>query len=227
MNKDSKLRKLISVILIVMVALGLYMVPVTTSKASVIVPEFSLDGVNYKVLTENQIGGTLQVVTYTGTEKTVVLPDWIEVGTKIYKVTEIGEGAFMNCKSLKKVKLGKFVTVVKTKAFYNCKNLKDMAVRSATLKSIGKNALKKTNKKLLIKTSKTKAKKYKKLFAKKGNTKVKVKGVKLAADMNIGTINYEDVKPSTEAIGTTEAVNTKEESATTEESTTTETTTVK
>ena len=67
----------------------------------------------------------------------------------------------------------------------------------------------------------------KKLFAKKGNTKVKVKGVKLAADMNIGTINYEDVKPSTEAIGTTEAVNTKEESATTEESTTTETTTVK
>ena len=69
----------------------------------------------------------------------------------------------------------KVILLMIKNAFNNCKNLKNIVIKSTTLKSVGKNAIKGISKKAVIKAPKKQLKAYKKLFAKKTGYKKTMK----------------------------------------------------
>ena len=71
-----------------------------------------------------------------------------------------------NCKKLKKVTIGKYVTTIGKNAFYGDKKLKKIVIKTKKLKKVGKNALKGISKTAQIQVPKSKRSKYKKLFKK-------------------------------------------------------------
>ena len=78
-------------------------------------------------------------------------------------------------KKLKSVTIGKNVKKIGKEAFYNCKKIKRITIKSANLKSVGKNAIKGINKKATIKVPKKQLKKYKRLFKSKTGYKKSMK----------------------------------------------------
>lgn len=107
--------------------------------------------------------------------KTVNVPAKIKYSKKTYKVTEIGDSAFKNCKKLKKVTISANVKVIGKKAFYGCKKLKSVEIKSKNLKKVGKKAFDKTSKELKISVPKQKYKKYKGVLKKAGLKAGKIK----------------------------------------------------
>lgn len=103
--------------------------------------------------------------------KKVSIPKTVKIQGKTYKVTSIAANAFRNNKKLASVTVGANVTTIGSKAFYGCKSLKKITVKSAKLKSVGKNALKGIHKKAVVKVPKSKLSKYKKLFKSRGQKK--------------------------------------------------------
>lgn len=95
--------------------------------------------------------------------------------TATYKVTSIGAKAFKNCKKLKSVVIGKNVKKIGANAFNGCKSLKKIQIKSASLKKVGKNAIKGIHKKAVITCSAKKVKAYKKLFKKNTGYKKSMK----------------------------------------------------
>lgn len=79
-------------------------------------------------------------------------------------ITTIGEQAFYGCTNLKKVTLGKHVTTIRTKAFYNCTKLTSIVSKSASLKTVEKNAIRNINKKAVFQVPDSSRKTYQKLF---------------------------------------------------------------
>lgn len=74
-------------------------------------------------------------------------------------------------KKIKKVVIGKDVTVIPKNAYKGCSSLKKIVVKSTVLKKVGKNALKGVHPKCKIKVPKKKMAAYKKLFRGKGQKK--------------------------------------------------------
>ena len=133
-----------------------------------------------------KIGKALCVVTFDTEERTAVvtqvtkksltsvtIPDTVTYGGRPYKVTEISDKAFYNCKKLKSVTIGKNVKTIGSKAFYNCRNLKKITVKTKklTTKSVGAKAFGNTYKKVTVKVPASRYKTYKKLLVKKGINK--------------------------------------------------------
>ena len=105
--------------------------------------------------------------------KTVSIPKTVTYKGVKYKVTKIENGAFMNCKILKKVTISSYITTIGKNAFKGCKNLKKVNIKSTKLKkkSFGKSAFKKINSKVTFKCPKSKLKSYKKWLKKAGAPK--------------------------------------------------------
>lgn len=102
---------------------------------------------------------------------TITIPNTVKIDGITYNVTSVSKNAFKNNKKIKKVIIGKNITKIESNAFYGCKNLKTITVKSAKIKSVGKNAFKGINSKAKIKVPASKLKKYKKLMNKKGQKK--------------------------------------------------------
>lgn len=136
---------------------------------------YTLNGIQYKI----QSKGTVVVVGMKNKKKTtLVIPATVKIKEKTYKVTQIAQSAFKNCKKLKKVTIGKNVTAIGKQAFQNCTSLKTVTIKSSKLKSVGKKSFYKVNKKAVIKVSKKKLKTYKKLLKGKGQaTTVQIKSI--------------------------------------------------
>jgi hypothetical protein len=126
-------------------------------------------GVIYKITKSAEKNGTAAV---SGVESkkitSAAIQDTVKKGGYTFKVTEISKNALKKCTRLKSVTIGKNVTKIGANAFYGDKKLKKITIKSAKLKSVGKNAIKNVNKKAVIKVPKKQLKKYKKLF--KGKT---------------------------------------------------------
>lgn len=126
--------------------------------------EFAIDGLQYKVLT---IGNrkTVSCIGFSGeSKKTLTIPDSITYQNMKYKVTAIGEKAFLKDTKLNKIIIGKNITTIGEKAFYQCKKLKSFVVKTEKLSKVGNQALEKTNKDMVISVPKGKEKQYKKLL---------------------------------------------------------------
>ena len=90
-------------------------------------------------------------------------------------VTEIGAGAFANCKALKKITIPAAVTKIGKKAFNKCKKLKTVTIKTKKLKTVGGSAFKENALKAVIKLPKAKKAAYKKLLKKKYDKTTKLK----------------------------------------------------
>ncbi|MCR5793572.1 MAG: leucine-rich repeat domain-containing protein, partial [Lachnospiraceae bacterium] len=82
-------------------------------------------------------------------------------------VVSIGKNALQNNTYVKKIVIGKNVTIIGTGAFQNCKKLKNISL-GKKLSRIGKNAFKGIYKKATVKVPKKQFSKYKKLLKKAG-----------------------------------------------------------
>lgn len=98
----------------------------------------TVKGVTYRVS-----GKKVVVVKAVKSVKEVSIPSKIEIKGKTYKVTSIQANAFANCKKIKKISMGKYIT------------------------SIGKNAFKNINTKAVFKVEKKYYQRYKKILTKK------------------------------------------------------------
>ncbi len=160
--------------------------------------KFTVSKHNYKVTKS----GKAPTVEFTGTKnagKTIKIPDTVkDKNGVVYKVTTIGKNAMKGNKKVTSFTIGKHVTNIKDNAFLNCtkltkvkinstalitigktvfsgdKNLGSIEIKSAKLKTVGKNALKNTKKNIKIKVPKKQVKKYKDLFKNKGQKYYKV-----------------------------------------------------
>jgi len=86
-------------------------------------------------------------------------------------ITTIGNSAFQGCKALKTVTIGKRVKTIGQKAFYGDGKLRTITVKSTALKKVGGKALYGIHKKAVIKAPTKKLSAYKKLFKNKGQKK--------------------------------------------------------
>lgn len=78
-----------------------------------------IDGIYYIQIAE----GELEVMHADNISGALDIPATITIEGKIYRVTSIGDGAFMSCPNLTSVNIPKGVTNIKDFAFYECKSL--------------------------------------------------------------------------------------------------------
>lgn len=111
---------------------------------------------SYKVLSIKASSMTVEYLKPTDKKlKNVSIKDIITYKKKKYKVVKIADKAFMNCKKLKKVNIGKNVKTIGKKAFANCKALKTVQIPKGLKKSkIAKDAFAGCSKKTKIKVLK-------------------------------------------------------------------------
>lgn len=83
----------------------------------------------------------------------VTVPTTITINGVKCKVVGIGDNAFKNFKTLKKITLNKNITSVGKSAFAGCKKLSSVVVKGSGLKKIGKSAFKGTAKKMTVKVT--------------------------------------------------------------------------
>ena len=110
---------------------------------------------------------TVIVLIVAANKASISVPDTVKIGKFSYKVKSVAGNALKNKKTLKKVTIGKNVTIIGKNAFNGSKKLKNITVKSSVLESVGKNVFKGIYKKAVIKVPKSKYKKYKKMFNKK------------------------------------------------------------
>lgn len=112
----------------------------------------------YEVTSEN----TVEVIKCETYKKTIAIPDTYNINGLEYKVTSIGEKAFENCASIKRVTIGANVKAIGKKAFHGCKNINKITFTTKKLKkgSVGNKAFKGIKKNAKITVPKGKKKKY-------------------------------------------------------------------
>ena len=111
---------------------------------------------SYKVLSVKSGALTVEYLKPTSKNiKSVSVKTYITYVGKKYKIVKIADKAFMNCKKLTKVTVGKNVKTIGKKAFANCKALKTVQIPKGLKKSkIPKNAFAGCRKKPKIKVVK-------------------------------------------------------------------------
>ncbi len=91
--------------------------------------EYSLGNLKYKVI--SVVPAELEISAYTGTVKSLVVPETLVFDDCEFAVTAIGENAFNGCNSLRTADLG-HVDTVKKQAFYACKYLTTVKMPDVT-----------------------------------------------------------------------------------------------
>ena len=103
---------------------------------------YSRKGIVYKVIKSSNKLKTVKVIKAGKKTKVVKIPAFININGYKYKVVSIAKGAFIKCKLLKKVVIGKNIKNIGKKAFYKNKKLGNIKIKSKKVKSIGKGAFK-------------------------------------------------------------------------------------
>ena len=129
----------------------------------------TIEGLQYKILGYGISGSKVECMGPTSKNiKNVTIKSTVKIDAFKYIVTEIKNGAFQNCKKLKKVTIGSNVKKIGSKAFYGCKKLKSVTIKSKKITSIKSRAFKGIYKKAKNKVPSSKKTKYKKLLKKAG-----------------------------------------------------------
>ena len=110
----------------------------------------------YKVSRVNADGTGEAALTGSVTKKLTALniPDTIRIEGKNFKVISVEKKAFQNCRKLKKVVFGKYVSAVRAQAFMGCRSLKSVQIKGKALRNISTGAFKKTSAKMTVSAKK-------------------------------------------------------------------------
>lgn len=98
----------------------------TTLNASVL--SSGVSNLSSVVVDPSDVDGTATVVGYTGEITDVVIPDYVVINGKTYKVTEIGQQAFMSCKSMVNLTIGNCIDTIANMAFMFCSGLTEIYI---------------------------------------------------------------------------------------------------
>lgn len=130
---------------------------------------YSADSNKYKVtsVTSKKKTVTLLRVAKNKSVKNLKVGATVKIKGQTFKVTKIDKKAFVNCKKLESVVIGKNITTLGAQCFAGCTNLKKVIFKTKVLTKVGSDAFKKINKKAVLKVPKAQLKKYKKLLKKK------------------------------------------------------------
>ena len=153
---------------------------------------YTISGMKYKVTNADMNGKGTVMLTGTTTKKSklkkLTVPATVKISGAVFKVNAIGKqafrkytklgtvvvgknvavigaGAFEGDTALGKVTIGESVTKLEKNVFSGDKKLKTIKIKSAKLKSVGRNAIKSIDKSAVIAVPKKQLKKYKKLFS--------------------------------------------------------------
>lgn len=102
------------------------------------------------------------------------VPDTIKIKGVKYKVTRISGYVFEDCKNLREITIGKYVSYISSGAFAYCKKMNKIILKSKGITTVVDGALSGTSKKLRIKCPVSKKNEYKNLFQGKGNKTVRI-----------------------------------------------------
>lgn len=131
------------------------------------VTRFVVGKMTYKVTSGAAGSKTVELVKNNNKKASkAVIPKTVKYKGVSYKVTSVSSKAFYKNVKLKKLIIGKNVTVIKDKAFFGCKNLKSITINAVNLKKAGRNAFKGISKKAVIKVPEKKKKSYSKILKK-------------------------------------------------------------
>lgn len=125
---------------------------------------YSVGSMKYQVTSS---AGTVKLIGSSRSKtslKTLTISSSVKIGGKNFRITAIGDKAFKGYKKLKKVTVGNNIVSIGKESFSGCKSLKYIYIKTAKLKTMGKNAIKSINKKSVIKVPRKQLKKYKKLM---------------------------------------------------------------
>ncbi len=122
------------------------------------------DGITYKVI--DPAKKTVAVVKGVD-KKNVTIPATVMVQGVKCGVVQIGANAFKGFKKLQTIVIGKNVTTIGKAAFANCSKLKKVTLKGNKVKTIKKNAFKKTSSKVTVKAPKSMKKKQRNDLLKK------------------------------------------------------------
>ncbi len=121
--------RILSMLLAVIMVVG--MLPISTMTAfAAVEDQFVIDGIKYKVLTEEGSTGTVEVILnknpYYGGD--IIIPSTVTNGSTTYTVTSISEEAFRGATSLTAVTIPNTVTSIGKEAFFGCNSLTSMTI---------------------------------------------------------------------------------------------------
>lgn len=133
---------------------------------------YLIKGITYELVGSHKKSVAKVVGVKSHSLKNVKIPDMIKIGGCKYKVVEIGNKAFANCKNLRKVTIGKNVKKIGNRAFFKCTKLKKIVIKSKKIKSVKSNSFRKTSRSLIVFVPKKNYATYKKIL-KKINVKFK------------------------------------------------------
>lgn len=131
------------------------------------VTRFVVGKMTYKV-TSNAAGAkTVELVKNNNKKASkATIPSTVKFKGVCYKITSISSKAFYKNVKLKKLTIGKNVTVIREKAFFGCKKLRYITIKAVNLKKVGRNAFNGISKKTVIKTPEKKKKLYSEILKK-------------------------------------------------------------
>lgn len=99
--------------------------------------QMKINGVEYEV--KKKADGTLGICFLKSDREKILLPDWVKIDDKIYRITEIYDYAFKNNDKIKKIELSSDISKIGNQAFANCKNLQKVILHNGII-SIGSRA---------------------------------------------------------------------------------------
>lgn len=101
-------------------------------------------------------------------DSNITVPATVRLSGVTYKVTAVAAKACKLNTKVKSIVIGKNVTTIGKYAFDGCGNLRKITIKSTSLKTVGKKALRGIHPKCIIKVPGNKLNTYKKFFKKKG-----------------------------------------------------------
>lgn len=130
---------------------------------------YKVGNYKYKIISPKTNGkGTVSFVGLNKNVAKVTIGNTVTIRGAKFKITQIGDKALKNKKTVTSVTLGTNIQSIGKESFYGTAKLKTITIKSQKLTKVGKNALKNIYKKARIKVPKSKLKKYQSLLKKKG-----------------------------------------------------------
>lgn len=104
---------------------------------------FEVDGNSYQILNPSITNGSVRLLSYTQDASQIQIPEQVQIGDYYYFIEEIAIRAFCNCVKMRTLILPNCVRIISDGAFMNCKRLEKIVLgKGADIKlhSIGKKA---------------------------------------------------------------------------------------
>ena len=104
---------------------------------------FEVDGNSYQILNPSITNGSVRLLSYTQDASQIQIPERVQIGDYYYFIEEIAIRAFCNCVKMRTLILPNCVRIISDGAFMNCKRLEKIVLgKGADIKihSIGKKA---------------------------------------------------------------------------------------